>query len=149
MKSMFTYLIIALSIVATSVHAGELPKSPEQVAQAFERYFNESDVNALLTLYPKGAVFVPAPGQGLKDKAQIKEALNQFLSMKLPISLTIRSIYQSNDTALIISDWIIKGNGPDGKLIEITGSGADVVKRDKRGNWLYSIDNPFGVAKGQ
>ena len=51
----------------------------------------------------------------------------QFMGAKLPIKVTVRQVYQGQDTAIIVSDWTMEGNGPDGKLISLAGTGADVV----------------------
>ena len=126
--------------------ARTLPKSPLEVAQAFERHFNAADVEGLLALYGKGAIFVPAPGAALQDAASIRGGLEQFLAAKLPIQLNVRHVYQAGTTALIIHDWTMEGPGADGTPIRMTGSGADVVAQQADGSWLYAIDNPLGVA---
>ena len=103
----------------------------------------------MLALYAPGAVFVPAAGVQLNTREQIKGALQQFMGAKLPIKVTVRQVYQGQDTAIIVSDWTMEGNGPGGKPISLAGTGADVVQKRADGTWLYTIDNPFGVARAQ
>lgn len=147
---MFKKLVLPVALATAGLaHAQSLPKAPLEVAQAFERHFNAADLGGLLTLYGKGAVFVPTPGTVLSDAASIRGGLEQFLAAKLPIRLTVRHIYQAGDTALIIHDWAMEGSGADGKPMKMTGSGADVVTRQADGTWLYVIDNPLGVAPAQ
>lgn len=147
---MIKQLILATGLaLAGGVHAQGLPTAPLEVAQAFERHFNAGDVEGLLRLYAKNAVFVPAPGVALQDAASIRGALQQFLAAKLPIKLQVRHIYQAGNTALIIHDWTMEGAGPDGKPMKMSGSGADVVSRQADGTWVYAIDNPMGVAAAQ
>ncbi len=148
---MLKSFIAALSFAtATSIaFAGDLPRTPEETAKAFEKHFNSANVDALLSLYAPGAVFVPAVGVQLNTREQIKGALQQFMGAKLPIKVTVRQVYQGQDTAIIVSDWTMEGSGPDGKLISLAGTGADVVQKRADGTWLYTIDNPFGVARAQ
>ena len=147
---MFKKWMLPVALVVTGmVQAQSLPKAPLEVAQAFESRFNAADVDGLLALYAKGAIFVPAPGVALSEPAAIRGGLQQYLAAKLPIKLKVRHLYQSGDTALIIHDWVLEGTGPDGKPMKMTGSGADVVARQADGTWLYTIDNPTGVATAQ
>lgn len=145
-KSLTSALVISFSMLS-SVQAQELPRKPLEVSQAFERHFNAADLDRLAKLYAKNGVFVPAPGVQLRDPAQIRGALTQFLAPKLPIKMTVRQVYEAGDTALVVFDWTIKGTGADGKPVDLSGTGADVVARQADGTWLYVIDNPFGVAQ--
>jgi uncharacterized protein (TIGR02246 family) len=140
---------LAIATLTCTASANELPRTPEEAAKAFEKHFNAGNVDALLSLYAPGAVFVPAAGVQLNSKEQIKGALQQFMGTKLPIKVTVRQIYQGQDTAIIISDWTMDGKGPDGKPMALAGTGADVVQKRADGSWLYTIDNPFGVARAQ
>ncbi|WP_335955203.1 YybH family protein [Acinetobacter guillouiae] len=148
----FRLLLITTLISSPIVYANPTPinksllKQPQEVALAFERHFNAANVNGLLALYSDNGIFVPQPKVQLNQPQEIRQALNQFMSMKLPIKVHVRQVYQSDDIALIISDWSIIGKDPSGKPVNLKGTGADVVKRDADGAWRYVIDNPFGVA---
>ncbi|MCE2658129.1 MAG: nuclear transport factor 2 family protein [Rubrivivax sp.] len=122
-------------------------QSPESVALAFARAFNARDLDALLALYPAGSVFVPAPGQALTTRDAIRQALQGFLAIGLPIAMTVRHVYGAGDTALLVVDWTIRGTGADGRSVDLSGTGTDVVRRDADGLWRYAVDNPFGGLK--
>lgn len=147
-KSVTTALILSIAAVATA-HAQQAPRTAVDVAHAFERHFNAQDLNGLASLYGEGSIFVPSPGVALTDIAQIRDALTQFMASKMPIDLTIRHVYESNGTALIVFDWVMAGIDSDGKPVRMTGTGADVVRRQADGTWIYAVDNPFGVAPAQ
>jgi ketosteroid isomerase-like protein len=36
--------------------------------------------------------------------------------------------------------------GPDGKPAQVSGQSVEVVRRQANGDWLFVIDEPFGVA---
>lgn len=144
-KSLAVAVLFPFSFIA-GAQAQELPRSPEQVLEAFERHFNANDVEGLMGLYGPGAAFIPAPGVQLNKPEEIQGALRQFMAAKLPIKVNIRQVYQGKDTALVVLEWTMKGDGPDGKPVDMAGTGADVVVRHSDGTWRYAVDNPFGVA---
>ncbi len=123
------------------------PAAAMEVAQAFARAFNARDLEALMALYPAGSVFVPAPGQGLASADAVRQALQGFLAIGLPITLSVRHGYEAGDTALLVVDWSIRGTGADGRPVDLAGTGTDVVRRGPDGRWRYLVDNPFGGAK--
>ncbi|MEN9418104.1 MAG: hypothetical protein RI988_1724 [Pseudomonadota bacterium] len=139
----------AVAVGAPPAAAATLPgaDSPEGVAQAFARAFNARDLDALLALYPQGSVFVPAPGQPLTSHDAMRQALQGFLAIGLPITLTVRHAYASGDTALLVVDWALRGTGADGRRVDLVGTGTDIVRRDPAGRWHYAVDNPFGGLK--
>ncbi len=47
--------------------------------------------------------------------------------------------------ALLVSDWTLAGNGPDGTAVNLGGTTTDVVRRQADGTWRYAIDSPLGV----
>jgi ketosteroid isomerase-like protein len=54
--------------------------------------FNSGDIDQVLALYEPDAVIVPDPGQVLHGTAAIRQSLQGFLALKVPIhSSTIRS----------------------------------------------------------
>ena len=121
--------------------------APAEVARGFARAFNARDLDALLALYPSGSVFVPAPGQALASRDAVRQALQGFLAIGLPIELAVRHVYEAGDTALLVVDWSIRGTGADGRPVDLAGTGTDVVARSAGGRWHYRIDNPFGGVK--
>ena len=120
-------------------------RKPEEIHRLFSEAFNAGDIKAILSLYEPGAVLVPQPGQMVQGHAAIREALNGYLAIKPRFNLTFGKALVSGDTALLISKWSLKGTGPDGGTIDMTGQTTDVVRRQKDGTWLLVIDNPFGV----
>lgn len=119
--------------------------SLEQLPLAFQDRFNARDIEGLLALNAPGAVFVPAPGQPVEGES-VRAALEQFLSLQLPIAMTPRNAFVHGETGLVVADWTISGTGPDGSEVSLAGSTADVAVHDAEHGWRYAIDNPFGTA---
>lgn len=122
-----------------------LPRRPEDVHPYFSRAFNAGDIDTAMKMYVPDAVFVPNPGTTVKGYEAIRASLAEFMQLKLPIKTVHKQVLVSGDVALLISDWIIEGNGPDGKPVKMTGTSSDVVRRQADGTWLVMIDNPFGT----
>ncbi|HEL2958786.1 TPA: nuclear transport factor 2 family protein [Stenotrophomonas maltophilia] len=147
-KSVTTALILSVATAATAQEQ-QAARTAVDVPRAFERHFNAQDLDGMATLYDKDSIFVSSPGIALTDITEIRSALAQFMASKMPISLTIRHVYESNDTALIVFDWVMAGSDENGNPARLSGTGADVVRRRADGMWIYAIDNPFGVASAQ
>jgi ketosteroid isomerase-like protein len=105
--------------------------------------FNAKDLDGMLALAEAGSVFVPQPGVVVEGDG-VRAAEQQFLSLGLPITLTVRRVIVSGDIALLISDWSLKGRASDGSDVDLSGTTADVARRGPDG-WKYVIDNPFGT----
>ena len=99
-----------------------------------------------MALNTADVVFVPAPGQPVTGEDAVRGALEQFLGLNLPITMTVRHVFQSGSTGLAIADWTITGTAPDGSEISLAGTTADVAVFDEEHGWRYVVDNPFGTA---
>lgn len=131
---------------AQAITQAPLPRRPEDVHPYFSRTFNAGDIDAAMRMYVQDAVFVPKPGSSVRGLDAIRAALAEFMQLKLPIKTTHKQALVSGDVALLISDWIIEGKGPDGQPVKLTGTSSDVARRQADGTWLVLIDNPFGTA---
>jgi uncharacterized protein (TIGR02246 family) len=107
---------------------------------------NAGDVDALLALYEPTATFTVEPGTIVSGTAAIREALVGFLALKPSISLKPKVIGNAGDVALVSSTWVLEGTGPDGKPVELTGTSAEVVRRQADGTWKFVVDSPWGLA---
>lgn len=118
---------------------------PETTVREFFKTFNGGDTEAIMAFYEPKAAFVPQPGQLAEGTSALQAAINRFLSMKPTLNLGKYQVIVSGDIALSIAKWVLKGTGPDGKSIQMEGTGTDVLRRQADGRWLFVIDNPWGV----
>jgi ketosteroid isomerase-like protein len=65
--------------------------------------------------------------------------------MRPTISLQTRQITEAAGVALLRSSWTLRGTGPDGQGMEMSGNGIEVGIRRPDGNWVFVIDQPFGA----
>ena len=119
-------------------------RKPEEVDQLFVQAYAAGDLEALVALYEPDAALVPQPGQVASGRNAIREALQGFLSLCGEFRLEVKDVVQTGDLALVRSDWSLSGAGPGGCLVDLSGRGIEVVRRQADGSWLFIIDNPFG-----
>jgi uncharacterized protein (TIGR02246 family) len=117
---------------------------PEDTHQAFERSFNDGDVEGLMALYMPDATLVPQPGQTVSGHAAIREALQGFLALKGKIEMETTYVVESGDVALLRSSWRLTGTGADGQPLAMAAKSNEVVRRQPDGRWLIAIDHPYG-----
>jgi uncharacterized protein (TIGR02246 family) len=118
---------------------------PDDMPATFEQAFNSGDIDQVLALYEADAVFVPQPGQVVHGLAAIREALQSFLALKLPIRLERKRVLVMGDVALVSSSWKLSGAGTDGSAVDLGGNTTEVIRRQQDGTWRYVIDDPFSV----
>jgi ketosteroid isomerase-like protein len=116
-----------------------------QLHTAFAERFNARDVDGLLELNAPDSIFVPQPGQPVQGEESVRGALEYFLSLQLPISMTVRNSFVSGTTGLVVADWSLAGTGPDGSEVSLGGSTSDVAVFSEEAGWRFLIDNPFGT----
>ncbi len=123
-----------------------LPRTPEQAHTLFVEYFNAGDLEGLLALYePEAVTFAEPGGPPTRGRQALREAMEGFLSLKGHITLQTTLAIQTNDLALLRSQWHITGTGPDGSQVEMTHKSAEVLRRGPDGVWRYVIDHPYGA----
>ncbi len=120
--------------------------TPEQLHQLFVEYFNEGELNSIISLYELDATFVPFPGDPVNGVAAIREVLKGFLALKGHMQLAVDKVFRTDDLALLFSSWTLAGPGPDGTPLEMAGQTSDVARRQPDGSWMFVIDNPQGAA---
>lgn len=123
-----------------------MARAPEEIHAAFASALNTADLEALCALYDAQAVIVPQPGASVvQGQERIRQVLRGFLAMKPTMDITTQHVMQTDNLALLRSNWRLKGTAPDGKTIELAGHGTEVVKRQADGTWRFLLDHPWGA----
>jgi uncharacterized protein (TIGR02246 family) len=117
---------------------------PAKLPGVFADAFNTGDAAAVERLFEPDAVFVTVPGSLVSGEDR-RRATGDFLSLGVPIAITLRHSYVCGDLALLIGDFVIDGTGQDGTHVHIEGTATDVARRGADGCWRYVIDNPSGT----
>jgi uncharacterized protein (TIGR02246 family) len=120
-------------------------QNPKALDVLFEQALNAGDPDALLALYEPNASFTSQPGHTVNGAAAIREAIAGFLSLKPTIALDTKVLGEADGIALMTSRWRLRGTGPDGAAVELTGDSAEVARRQPEGSWRFVIDTPYGL----
>jgi len=115
----------------------------EEVDQLFAQAFAAGDLEALVALYEPDAALVSQPGQIVRGRTAIREALQGLLTLCGEFRLEVKGVVETGELALVRSNWSLSGAGPGGCLVDLSGRAVEVVRRQPDGTWLYVIDNPF------
>ncbi|MEU5534598.1 nuclear transport factor 2 family protein [Streptomyces sp. NPDC020362] len=121
-----------------------LPVDPADLPYVFADAFNAQNLELLDALFVPEAVHVVRPGL-LSSGARRRAALPTVVRDRVPITVSLRQVYQVGDTALLINDYVHDGVGPDGTRVHTEGTATDVARRGADGHWRYLISNPSGT----
>lgn len=116
---------------------------PRQMNEAFARAFNDRNISRLLALYePEAVLRVDGSDKDLVGPDAIAGELQHLLQM--PGTMTSRNnfcVVQGN-LALLRADWALVD---DKDASVVSGSSAELVRRQSDGRWLYVIDHAVGA----
>ena len=120
-------------------------EKPEDVVANLVEAINWGDIEAASNYYEDNASMVPQPGRIVRGKDAVREAIADFIALKPVLRGSSYQVVESGDTALFCSRWSLTGAAPDGSRVEMSGTSADVLRRQPDGRWLIAIDNPWGT----
>ena len=113
---------------------------------AFRENFDAGALEDLTAGYTADGVMNLGGGNVLRGPDEIRGALANFLKAGLPMSVKMISQTRTGDTSVVIFEWRIEGNGPDGNRVDLGGQAVDVLRRGTDGVWRQLLDLPFGAA---
>jgi ketosteroid isomerase-like protein len=127
-----------------------MPDSPRAVHKAWERAYQDGDIDGLMDLYEDGSLLVTEPGGDVARGADaVRGALEQFLSMGADFRIEKTETLDGDDLAIAYSSWkMTGGTGPDGNPLDLAFTTGDVLRRQPDGSWLFVLDNPWGQPAG-
>jgi uncharacterized protein (TIGR02246 family) len=150
MKFQTLFCLAALLLGTAPIHAQENQAMDHTQIQATTDANNAAvgrgDIEGALAAFEPNAVMVAQPGMHASGTAALREAFKQFIGMNPKITVTAQDVIQAGDIALHSYTWDMKAKAPDGSPINQSGFSTVVLRKQKDGQWLMVIDNPFGDA---
>jgi ketosteroid isomerase-like protein len=119
--------------------------TPEALLNSQVEEFNKGNISFLMTLYEKDACFASKPGHVVKDLESIRRTLQDFIGKGAKLEARIKRVLQAGNLALLITEWSLNGTEPDDRIINLTGRGTVVLRRQSDDTWLMVIENPWGT----
>ena len=119
--------------------------TPKEFLCSYVKEFNAKNVSSLMNMYETGACFVIQPGQVVKGLENIRQSLQGFVDMNGNLQSNVKGVVQTNNLALITTEWSFSGTGPDRNPVDIGGKATDILCQQSDGTWRILIDNPWGT----
>ena len=119
--------------------------TPEDLLNSQVEEFNKGKIDFLMTLYENDPCFVTQPGQVIKDQELMPKEFYDFINMGVKLEARAKRVYYASDLALLITEWSISGSEHTDALINLTGRGIIVFRRQSDNTWLMIIENPWGT----
>ncbi len=104
---------------------------PEDVHRRFAEAMNAGDLKALNELYPE---------RGRLNARKGSVALRDLLALKPHMTVETRSVVRTGEVALLGSRWRLDGTTPEGRAVELSGTGTELVRRQTDGSWRYVVE---------
>jgi uncharacterized protein (TIGR02246 family) len=119
-------------------------QNPRQLNQAWEKAYNDGELDALVELYEPEATIIPEPGSPVTGQAAIREALAPLVALKGQIQLRTTAVIESGDLAVVYAEWSLTGGtDPSGGPVNLEGRSTELMRRQPDGSWRDLIDDPF------
>lgn len=117
----------------------------EQLPIQFQHALNAGDVDAVLALFADGAGMRTTTGAQIAGAEELREEISGTLAAHGKLTNVPRLTLLGADTALLVTDWTMEIDGPDGERIAPTGTTANIARREADGGWRFTLLNPLGT----
>jgi ketosteroid isomerase-like protein len=124
-------------------------RNPVEAIEIVSLAISDGDLEAALAQYEEDAVLRPwqsdladgevdAGGDGGSRSAASR--LRDVMDLRLPLAVRVLAVIPAGDEALVLAERRISGAGPDCERVELTGSGAAIVRRRPGGGWRIAAE---------
>jgi uncharacterized protein (TIGR02246 family) len=118
--------------------------SPEEIHALIAAALNDGDGDAFAMLHePTATIVVPPEGCRVTGRGAIRDAIEPVLALRPVMRIEVVDKIQTDELALTHGRWTLTGSG-GGELIEMSGRGTMVSRRQPDGSWRIVLDNPLG-----
>jgi ketosteroid isomerase-like protein len=116
-------------------------RSPEEICQLFKEYMAQGDVDALLSIYDREAVFLNQSGEIKVGRQGLREELAPLAAARAAFDFRVKQVIQSGDIALMHTEWKVSAPEP------MSVYAIEVARRQPDGSWCWLIGDPFTVGR--
>lgn len=118
-------------------------RSPEEIHALIAAALNEGDGDAFTALHePTATIVVPPNGRRAAGGEAIRVAIKAVLALRPLMRIEVVDKIQADGLALTHGRWTLTGSD-GGELLEISGLGTMVSRRQPDGSWRIVLDNPL------
>jgi ketosteroid isomerase-like protein len=123
--------------------------NPVEALEIVSLAISDGDLEAALAQYEEDAVVRPwqselaagevnASGDGGSRSAASR--LQDVMDLRLPLAVRVLAVLPAGDDALVLAERRISGAGPDCERVELTGTGAAIVRHRPGGGWRIAAE---------
>lgn len=124
-----------------------LVSNPGDMNRTFAEAFNSRRLENMLALCEADSILMPDESdRSLRGLPEISTEWRKLL--QLPGTLVSHNNFcvQHGELALLRADWHVIAR--DGSIM-MTGSSAEIIRRQADGRWLYVIDHAMGASRAR
>src|SRR5436309_13081000 len=103
---------------------------------------NRGDLETALAVYETNAVLVVQPGRLACGTTQLREALARLIALEPTLRSEAQEVIAAGDLALYAGVWTLRGMGPNGHRVVMSGESSDILRQQRDGRWLMAHDDP-------
>ena len=124
-------------------------RNPVEAIEIVSLAISDGDLEAALAQYEGRAILRPWQLESADREALAgadsgaggaASGLRDVMELRLPIALRVLAVVPAGDLTLVLAERRISGTGPDCEVIDLTGSGAAIVRRQPGGAWQIAAD---------
>ncbi|WP_327065769.1 YybH family protein [Kitasatospora sp. NBC_01302] len=119
---------------------------PAKLPALFQDALNAGDVEGVLALFAPGAGMRTVTGEHITGAEALRAEIGGTVAARGRLTNVPRHALVGADTALLVTDWTMEIDGPDGERIAPTGTTANIARRAGDGGWRFTLLNPLGTA---
>ncbi|HEY7621096.1 MAG TPA: nuclear transport factor 2 family protein [Solirubrobacteraceae bacterium] len=118
-------------------------RRPEEIHALIAAAISDGDADAFTALHePTATIVVPPDGRRVTGGAAIRDAIDSVLALRPVLRIEVVDTIQADGLALSHGRWTLAGSD-GGELIEISGLGTMVSRRQPDGSWRIVLDHPL------
>lgn len=119
---------------------------PAQLPILFQDALNAGDVEGVLALFAPGAGMRTVAGEQIAGEEALRAEISGTVAAHGRLTNVQRHTLVGGDTALLVTDWTMEIDDPDGRRVAPTGTTANIARRNSDGGWRFALLNPLGTA---
>ena len=106
--------------------------------------FEKKDIDGVLAAYEPNAIVMFEPQKPVTGHDALRQAFSAFVTFNPQYTFGEHEVYIAGNIATHITPWKMKGEAPDGTVIQQKGLSVAILRKQANGNWLMIQDNPHG-----
>ncbi|MGW3545650.1 YybH family protein [Nocardia niigatensis] len=119
---------------------------PAQLPRVFEARLNAGDVEGVLSLFTPGATMRTTTGAVISGREALHQEISGTVAAHGRLTNNSKHLLTAGDAALLVTNWTLEIDGPDGTRVTPAGTTANIARRIANGEWRFAVLNPLRTA---